>query len=119
MPGGSLYGKIRNWVGMEKLAYIIYDDAAWFEEMVETVADCIIGALTRILETGAQFEACGMWEDMAYNAGPLISPDTSSGISYPTTVELPISCTVTESTWFGSIVTETSICSCRNGWTPA
>ena len=21
-----------------------------------------------------QFEACGMWEDMAYNAGPLISP---------------------------------------------
>lgn len=74
LPGGSLYGKIRNWVGMEKLAYILYDDAAWFEEMVETVADCIIGTLTRILETGAQCEACGMWEDMAYNAGPLISP---------------------------------------------
>lgn len=74
LPGGSLYGKIRNWVGMEKLAYILYDDAAWFEEMVETVADCIIGTLTRALETGATFEACGMWEDMAYNAGPLISP---------------------------------------------
>ena len=74
LPGGSLYGKIRNWVGMEKLAYIIYDDAAWFEEMVETVADCIIGCLERILATGAKFEACGMWEDMAYNAGPLISP---------------------------------------------
>ncbi len=74
LPGGSLYGRIRNWVGMEQLAYIIYDDVAWFEEMVETVADCIIGTLTRVLETGAQFEACGMWEDMAYNAGPLISP---------------------------------------------
>ena len=74
LPGGSLYGKIRNWVGMEKLALILYDDPAWFEEMVETVADCIIGSLTRILATGAQFEACGMWEDMAYNAGPLISP---------------------------------------------
>jgi hypothetical protein len=74
LPGGSLYGRIRNWVGMEKLAYILYDDPAWFEEMVETVANCIIGSLTRILSTGAQFEACGMWEDMAYNAGPLISP---------------------------------------------
>ncbi len=53
---------------------ILYDDPAWFEEMVETIADCIISTLTRILATGAQFEACGMWEDMAYNAGPLISP---------------------------------------------
>ncbi len=74
VPGGSLYGWIRNWIGMENLAFVLYDDPAWFEEMVETVADCIIGTLTRILATGAQFEACGMWEDMAYNAGPLISP---------------------------------------------
>jgi len=74
VPGGSLYGWIRNWVGMENLALILYDDPAWFEEMVETVADCIIGTLTRLLSTGAHFEACGMWEDMAYNAGPLISP---------------------------------------------
>ncbi len=74
LPGGSLYGRIRNWVGMENLALVLYDDPAWFEEMVETVADCIVGTLTRILATGARFEACGMWEDMAYNAGPLISP---------------------------------------------
>jgi uroporphyrinogen decarboxylase len=74
LPGGSLYGWIRNWMGMEQLAYVIYDDPAWFEEMVETVADCIIGTLTKLLATGATFEACGMWEDMAYNAGPLISP---------------------------------------------
>ena len=59
---------------MENLAYLIYDDPAWFGEMVETIADCIIGTLTRILQTGARFEACGIWEDMAYNAGPLISP---------------------------------------------
>lgn len=74
LQGGSLYGRIRNWVGMEKLAYIIYDDPAFFEEMVITVTDCIIGTLTRCLETGAKFEGCSMWEDMAYNAGPLISP---------------------------------------------
>jgi hypothetical protein len=74
LPGGSLYGWLRNWMGMENLAYVVYDDPALFEEMVTTVADCVIGTLTRVLETGGQFDACGMWEDMAYNAGPLLSP---------------------------------------------
>ncbi len=74
LPGGSLYGKLRNWMGVENLSLVVYDDPAWFEEMIETVADCIVGTLTRILETGGHFDACGMWEDMAYNAGPLLSP---------------------------------------------
>ena len=74
LPGGSLFGRLRDWIGLEDIALILYDDPIWFEEMVETVADCIIGTLTRILETGGHFDACGMWEDMAYNAGPLISP---------------------------------------------
>ncbi|HLV34642.1 MAG TPA: hypothetical protein VKY59_06005, partial [Spirillospora sp.] len=73
LPGGSLYGKLRDWMGLENISLVLYDDPAWFEEMVETLADCIIGTLTRILETGGHFDACGMWEDMAYNAGPLMS----------------------------------------------
>ncbi|MEZ4558255.1 MAG: uroporphyrinogen decarboxylase family protein [Caldilineaceae bacterium] len=56
VPGGSLYGWLRNWMGMEQVSYVLYDDPAWFGEMVETCADCIIGTLTRILETGATFE---------------------------------------------------------------
>jgi hypothetical protein len=74
LPGGSLYGKLRDWMGVENLSLVVYDAPAWFEEMVTTVADCIIGVLTRVLETGGQFDACGMWEDMCYNAGPLLSP---------------------------------------------
>jgi len=74
LPGGSLYGWLRNWMGVENLSLVVYDDPAWFEEMIETEANCIIGTLTRILETGGHFDACGMWEDMAYNAGPLLSP---------------------------------------------
>jgi uroporphyrinogen-III decarboxylase len=61
-------------MGLENISYIVYDDPKLFEEMVITVTDCILGTLTRILETGGQFDACGMWEDMAYNSGPLISP---------------------------------------------
>jgi uroporphyrinogen decarboxylase len=74
LPGGSLYGWLRNWMGMENISYVLYDDPLWFEEMVSTVADCVIGALSRALESGVQFDACGMWEDMCYNTGPLISP---------------------------------------------
>ncbi|HSR33601.1 MAG TPA: hypothetical protein VLY63_23790 [Anaerolineae bacterium] len=43
LPGGSLYGWLRNWMGLEKLSYVVYDDPALFEEMVTDVADCITG----------------------------------------------------------------------------
>jgi len=75
LPGGSLYGWLRNWMGMENLALVLYDDPAWFEEMVNTVADCIIGILAKIFSSGGKFDAISIWEDMAYNRGPLISPN--------------------------------------------
>ena len=74
IPGGSVYGWLRNWMGIENISYLIYDDPELFEEMVVTVGDCIVGTLQRALASGVQFDACGMWEDMAYRAGPLISP---------------------------------------------
>jgi hypothetical protein len=74
LGAGSLYGWLRNWIGLENISLVLYDDPAWFEEMVTTVADCIIAALTRVLKTGGHFDGCGMWEDMCYNAGPLMSP---------------------------------------------
>jgi hypothetical protein len=74
LPGGSLYGWLRNWMGLEQLSFTVYDDPALFDEMITTVADCILGVLEKIFACGVQFEACAMWEDMAYNAGPLLSP---------------------------------------------
>jgi len=74
LPGGSLYGWLRNWMGLEQLSFTVYDDPVFFEEMVTALADCILGVLEKILTSGVQFDACGMWEDMAYNAGPLLSP---------------------------------------------
>jgi len=74
VSGGSLYGWLRDWMGLENLSMIVYDDPAFFEEMVTTVADCIVGTLQRALTAGARFDACAMWEDMCYNAGPLLSP---------------------------------------------
>lgn len=75
LNGGSLYGWLRDWMGLENLCMVVYDDPAFFEEMVETLCNCIIGGLTRALETGGTFDSCSMWEDMCYNAGPLLSPE--------------------------------------------
>lgn len=83
LPGGSLYGWIRNWMGVENLSLAVYDDPAWFEEMVETIADCIIGVTERILQTGGRFEGVSMWEDMCYNAGPLLSPTDFERVLVP------------------------------------
>ncbi len=74
VPGGSFYGWLRDWMGLEKLSMVVYDDPAWLEEMVTTVADCIVGTVTRLFETGGRFDACAIWEDMAYSRGPLLSP---------------------------------------------
>lgn len=74
LPGGSFFGWIRDWMGLEGVSMAVYDDPAWFEEMVTTIADLQIANLTRILSTGGKFDACSMWEDMCYNAGPLLSP---------------------------------------------
>ena len=74
LRGGGLYGYLRNWLGLEKVSLVLYDDPAWFEEMVETLADLFVGMLEHVFASGGVFDGCHFWEDMCYSAGPLISP---------------------------------------------
>lgn len=80
---GSLYGWIRNWMGLEGVSMLIYDDRALFEEMVETIADCVIQTITPALEAGIRFEYALLWEDMCYRAGPLLSPKVFAQVLVP------------------------------------
>jgi uroporphyrinogen decarboxylase len=83
ISAGSLYGWIRNWMGLEAVSMLVLDDVALFEEMVETVADCILAAITPALEAGIRFEYALMWEDMCYRAGPLLSPKLFEAVLVP------------------------------------
>ncbi len=74
LNGGSSYGWLRNWMGLEAVSMAVHDDPAWFEEMITTISDCTIGVLTRLLETGGRFDGCSLWEDMCYRSGPLLGP---------------------------------------------
>lgn len=71
----SLFGWIRNWMGLENVALLLYDDPGLFEEMVTTVADCAFETLAEFFRRGHRFDALYYWEDMCYNRGPMMSPE--------------------------------------------
>lgn len=72
--GGSLFGWVRDWMGIENIALVPYDDPAWFEEMVTACADVTVKCLQHLLDAGVQVDVIAMWEDMCYSGGPLLGP---------------------------------------------
>ncbi|GMV37184.1 MAG: hypothetical protein AMXMBFR61_16920 [Fimbriimonadales bacterium] len=83
VPAGSLYGWLRDWMGVEAISYLVHEDRTLFEEMVATVTQCIMDAITPALESGVHCEYASMWEDMCYRAGPLISPKVFAEVLVP------------------------------------
>jgi hypothetical protein len=71
---GSLYGFIRDFIGMVNLAYLQSDDQALFEEIVDTVGELCYECTRRNLETGAGFDFAHFWEDICFKSGPLVNP---------------------------------------------
>ena len=73
--GGSLFGWPREWLGIEAISCLAYDDPALYEEIIESVADHFMTILRPILEK-TQFDFVYFFEDCCFNTGPLFSPDT-------------------------------------------
>jgi len=77
---GSLFGVIRNWLGIVGLSYLLVDDEPLLDEIIETVADlcyrCTEETLRRICPDGgpAPFDFAHFWEDISFKSGPLINP---------------------------------------------
>jgi hypothetical protein len=70
---GGFFGGPRNMTGVERLCMLFYDDIAFVEEMMDATADFLIAMMGQILDH-TDVDVFGFWEDMAYKAGPLISP---------------------------------------------
>ncbi|MCE5257736.1 MAG: hypothetical protein LLG44_01570 [Chloroflexi bacterium] len=73
ISGGSVFGWLRNWMGLDRICQTLYDDPEWMHEMMDYLADFVIATVTRAVEE-VDIDMVFMWEDMAYKAGPLISP---------------------------------------------
>ena len=69
----GFYQTLRLAVGSEKLLYMFYDDPGLIEDMMEQVLYMMTVYIKRVLKD-IKVEQAHWGEDMAYDAGPLISP---------------------------------------------
>jgi uroporphyrinogen decarboxylase len=70
----GFFGILREWTGLENLLYMFYDDPNLVEDMMDQVLYLDLGILQRAVKD-LRIDFVRIWEDMAYKAGPLISPD--------------------------------------------
>ena len=67
----SLYGSLRDLVGMERLSLLLYDDPGLVTEMMDAMVELFLGLADRLLADYVPDAVC-MWEDMAYKSGSLL-----------------------------------------------
>jgi uroporphyrinogen decarboxylase len=70
---GSIFGWLRNWMGVENIAVMLYDDEAFVQEMMDHVGNLVVEVLRKVVFE-VRFDFAVMWEDMAYKTASLISP---------------------------------------------
>jgi uroporphyrinogen decarboxylase len=77
---GSLYGAIRDMLGVENCAYLQIDDPDLYAEIIDRVGSLALAlvdaTLTEADARGVKFDFAHYWEDICFKNGPLISPVT-------------------------------------------
>lgn len=71
---GSMMGWARNWMGVEGMSYLMYDDPDVYADIVDTISDLVCWAADIVLP----IVRCDMgygWEDICGKSGPLVSPN--------------------------------------------
>jgi uroporphyrinogen decarboxylase len=79
---GSFYGWVRNWMGVERLSYMLYDDPNFVREIDEYIADFVIEVTRKAVEE-LDLDFALFWEDLGMKVGPLISPKHFREIMLP------------------------------------
>lgn len=69
---GSLYGWLRDLMGVKGISLTFYRDPDLMEEMMDTLVNLWIKLIRRALRN-IKVDFATWWEDMCYNRGPLIS----------------------------------------------
>jgi uroporphyrinogen decarboxylase len=71
---GSLFGEIRNWLGVEGISYLYSDDEDLYDEIINTVGDLCYRVTETVLKSGVKFDFGHFWEDICFKNGPLVRP---------------------------------------------
>lgn len=71
----SLMGWIRNWMGVENMSYLMFDDRDCYADMVDTISTLVCWAIDQVFPKMKVKPEMGFgWEDICGKAGPLVSP---------------------------------------------
>jgi len=70
--GASLYGSLREMMGIEALSVLFYDDLGQVVEMMDTMTELCLNCIDALFDDYVPDAVC-LWEDMAYRAGSLLS----------------------------------------------
>lgn len=72
----SLMGVIRNWMGVENMCFLMFDDRDVYADMVMTLADLTCWSIDQVLpHLDTKADLAFGWEDICGSSGPLVSPD--------------------------------------------
>ncbi len=72
---GSLYGSIRDMLGVVELAYLQADDEDLYIEIIDTVGSLCEKLVEETLKIGVPFDGAHFWEDICFKNGPLVNPE--------------------------------------------
>lgn len=71
---GSLYGQMRNYLGVEGISYLYLDDEELYIEIINTIGELCYKVTEGMLKTGFDFDYAHFWEDICFKNGPLVNP---------------------------------------------
>lgn len=71
---GSLFGRIRDWLGLEGSSYLYADDEDLYDEIINTHGALVLRCAETVLQSGIQFDYAHLWEDICFKSGPLVIP---------------------------------------------
>lgn len=80
---GSLYGNVRNMMGVEELSYMAADDEDLYREIIDTNAELSYKVVKKVLEAGIDFDYAHYWEDICFKNGPLVRPEVFAEVVGP------------------------------------
>jgi uroporphyrinogen decarboxylase len=73
---GSMMGWIRDWMGVENMAYLMFDSPDCFADIVDTLSDLVCWSIDQIVpRMSSKIDMAHGWEDIAGSSGPFVSPD--------------------------------------------
>ncbi len=83
MSSLSLMGLPRNFVGLEGLSIMLYEDRTLVEDMAEHMLWWNLEMAKKVFAAGIHLDFVYLWEDICYKSGPLFSPKMMKEIMVP------------------------------------